>query len=227
MRISLRGFEKGIELKRGFASVCEIESRPLFARVCRSFLSEEGEEAIEPYSLWSDLGGEIRPSSAFLLASDPLDLPWSDKCLAGRLYDQMDQFVMEDEDARSSIEMLDARMRSAISSVAFQIQGDYSFGIEWTLKRYLKAFSFSVELSPTASYLDSLILFIDFCADMQLDKPILFMNLKTFLGENELGLFYERIFFHELSILMLESTHDQTIFDRELKTYIDQHFIDY
>ncbi len=61
---------------------------------------------------------------------------------------------------------------------------------------------------------------------MQVNKALLFVNLKTFLTEKEVARFYERVFFHELRVLMLENDADMNSYALEDKMVVDQHFLE-
>lgn len=226
MRISFEGFERPIELTAGYPHALEIENRTLFTRICRSLLSEEGPEAIEPYSLWDEEGEEVPCRGALLMVSDPLNLLWDDKRLGGKLYEVVEGLMTEDEEARMEIERIALQLSSSISRLTYRVGAEYEFGLEWGVKQFLKSRAFKVDRHEASGYLDSLIAFLDFCADMALKQVIVFVNLKTFLSENEIRDVYERVFFHRFEVLLLESRHDSISYDYEQKTLIDLHFLE-
>lgn len=226
MRISFSGFEKGLVIESGAPHVLEVENRTLFTRVCRSLASGAGEAAVEPYSLWDEDGGELRPSTAFLIVTDPLRLPWDDKNLGGKLYAVLENLMMEDEESRREIEGLGQRLSTAIARLTHQVHADYEFGLEWGMKNYLKSLSFGVARFEESSYLDSLISFLDFAFDMALDRVLVFVNLKSFLTEKDLQTFYDRVFFHDFRVLLLESNHDGSSYRFEKKTRVDLQFLE-
>lgn len=226
MKIVFSGFEKPLEVSKGYARTLEVENKTLFTRICASLLSNKGELAAEPYSVWDEEGCEIAPATAFLAVANPLELPWDSKDLEGKLLDHMNTFFLEDEVARSHIEHLSSELNSDLMHLTHQIDGDYSFGLEWNIQRYLKAFSFSIARPEEETFLETLNRFIDFCADMSLKKTILFVNLKEFLSGEEFKLFLERIFFHKIQVIFLESTLDQEVYLQERKIVIDQYFLE-
>ncbi len=226
MKIVFSGFESPIEVSDEYIRTIEIENKTLFTRLCTALLSCKGGLAAEPYSLWDDDECEIVPSSAFLTVSDPLSLPWDSKDLGGVLFERMSALALENEEARSQIERLDNEMNSRLLDLTHQINGDYTFGVEWNLQRYLKAFCFSVSRPEGATFLETLNMFIDFSADMSLQKALLFINLKEFLSSVEFKLFLERVYFHKLSVVLLESTLDGVNYPLERKTLIDRDFLE-
>lgn len=227
MKIAFSGFENSIEVSEGVVHTFEIENKQVFTNICRSLASGEGELACEPYTIWGDDGEELNPTGSLLVITDPLNLPWGHKLLGGRLFDMFDSLMREDEEARAEIESLATRLSQSIVRLAHQVNGDYSFGLEWGLKQYLKTFAYSVERFESSRYLESLISFLDFSADMAFKNVLVFVNLKSFLSKNELQQVLDHVFFLKLRVLLLETTHDSASYCLERKSYIDQHFLEF
>lgn len=227
MIISFSGFDHPITCDDVGVSVVQISNKAMFARICQSLVSGRGEEAVEPYSVWKEDGTEILSSRAFLPVIDAFNLPWKHKSLSGGLYKQFEKHLLMDEDDRRRVQQLNEQLKSAVTQIGFQYHGEYGFGIEWSLQRYLNAFGFGVELSPSASLFDNLISFIELTADVGLSETLLFVNLKTFFTEKELLEVYKKMVFYGINALLLEN-HDAVMFNEfERKTVIDQHFLQY
>lgn len=226
MNIVMGGFELPIEVSNTYVRTLEIENRILFARVCSSLVSCRGESAEEPYTVWDDAGEEVSASRAILPVISPLVLPWDHRELGGELYTRIEQLVMEDEGLRMALERLGVDLGGSILRATHQVNGDYAFGLEWNVRSYLKAFSFSVNRGACHSILDSLILFLDFAADMCLKRVLVFVNLKLFLEKAELEQVFKRVIFHGLRVILLESACDKNQYENERKNYVDQHFLE-
>lgn len=227
MVISFSGFDHPIACSDIGVSVIQISNKALFTRVCQSLISGRGEEAVEPYSIWGEDGVEIAPSRALLPVVDVFDLPWKHKSLSGGLCKQFERHLLIDEDDRRLLQQLNEQLESAVAQIGFQYHGEYSFGIEWSLQRYLNAFGFGVELSPSASLFDNLMHFIELVADVGLNETLLFVNLKTFFTENELVELYKKLLFYGIGSLLLENRDAVVQYEFERKTVIDQHFLQY
>ncbi|WP_139650639.1 type II-A CRISPR-associated protein Csn2 [Raoultibacter phocaeensis] len=226
MRISLAGMDRPIDVAKSGASVLEVENTTLYGRICRSLISGMGREAPEPYSLWDENGNEVRASNAFLPVSSPFDLPWDERTLQAGWYERMSLIFLEDDDVRAEVESLNARMNSRIAELGFQMKSEYSFAVEWDVVRQIKALGFGVQRSASESLLDNLIRFISWTVDAGCTKTILFVNLKTFLAKKDLTELYEQAFFLGSALLLLENKRDASCYEHEVKTRIDQHFIE-
>lgn len=227
MRISFEGLDTPIDLADKGITTLQVLNENLFARVCASLLSMKGEKAIESYSVWDDDGVELKPTNAFILVSDPFSLPWKHRSLMGGLYDRLEKELLIDEELRQEIQNYGISLESSIHKLGLQFNADYRFGVEWNIGSYLKAFSYEIDILETASLFENLISFIDFGADMAIDKVLVFINLKTFLTKNELVGLQERLFFHEIKALLLEGSCSRAYSGFEREYAIDRDFIEY
>lgn len=226
MKISFTGLENQIVLAEKGITVLQIKNEALYSRVCGSLITLQGENALEPYSLWEN-DREVSSSRAFIVVPNPFELPWKHKCLMGALYPTLEKELLIDRDLQQEMSELGSLLESSIHKLGFQMNANYRFGLEWNFSSYLKAFSFEVEVFEDASLLEKLIGFIDFCADMAADKVIVFINLRTFLTETELIEFQNRLFFHGISVLLLENTSSLCSESYVRKYLIDQDFVEH
>lgn len=226
MIVRFTGLENSLNISKGCPAVLEVQNRALFSRLCRSLQSCKGEEAIEPFSLWSDGGDEMRASNSYLFIESPLALPWDDRALANGLQSGFDRMLLESDSCRSEIEQLLANLQSAVARLGFQMEADYGFALEWELRQYLKAFRFGVKYDPDDALIDNLIQFLDYASDVAVGKLLVFVGLKNFLTEKDVTRLYERVFYHEMNVLLLESAEDQNEYQHERKLVIDQHFLE-
>lgn len=227
MKVVFAGLDHPIEVASGHVSVLTILNNALFCRLCQSLLSQEGEDAVEPYTVWDEEGEPVKPSDAFIVVRDPFNLPFDDKRLMGQLHERIKQELLVDEEARLRIKELSATVATIFSEICMQFNADYGFALEWDECRYLKAFGFGLELREDASLLDNLIRLIDLAADAKIDETILFVNIRTFLSKRDAIELNERVFFHGMKVLMLEN-RDLAIYDDiERKVVVDQHFVEY
>lgn len=225
MRLAIEGFDEPIVLGGGPVAVLEIHDKRLYSRVCQSLMSEKGESAVEPFSLWEDDGERRSARNSILAVSNPFDLPWGDRSLLGDLQDVVEDIYIADDQARRRIGESAFRLREDVAELGLRLQSDYEFALEWDLGKFLKAFDFSVDEDSSDSLLDSLIKFVKFASDVRCHQIILFMNLKGFLENGELEEFYREAFFCDLNILLLESAPDGASYEKERKTVIDQDFL--
>ena len=204
-----------------------VESPTLLSRVVQSLVSEEGEFAPEPYSLWTDDGGEVKAKGALFCVTDPFRLPWDHRVFSAGLLQRMDALIKEDDVSHAAIEALGAELRSCFAGLGLSLSSDYGFSVEWDAQKFLKAFGYKVETSLDDRLLDSLIRFLALSSDVGLNKPLVFVCLQNFLSVEDRKTLVEQSIFHGISLLMLESRRDDFVHDSLRKYTIDQHLLEY
>lgn len=226
MRICFSGFSNPICINTSSVAVLEIHNKTLFTRVCASLFSEKGVDSLEPYSLWEDSGDCIANSCQLLLVGNPLELPWNHKNLHGAVIAKLEKLLKEQDEYAELVESHFRLLSKDIATLALQFQGDYAFDIEWEIKRYLKAFGFKAEVDDSDSLIDNLIRFLNFVKDARFMRPIVFINLKTFLTKNEITQLYRQAFFLEISLFLIENIPDESSYSHEVKYIIDQDLLE-
>lgn len=227
MIISFANLDHAIAIDDGGPSVLRIENPSLFARVCQSLISGGEEDAIEPYSVWGSDGGRLKTAEAMILVTSPFVLPWEHRSLQGGLHKMMLALAKSDGDLLSASQELVERHKSLFASLAYQLDGDYGFALEWNIDGLLKAFRFGVSVREDASLLEKLISFVDLAGDMKVKEALVFVNLKTFLSKSDMLCLYERLFFHRIGALLLENQASPIHHEIEREYVVDVDFIEY
>ena len=188
-------------------------------------LSGEGRYAEEPYSIW-DGDAELKPKDALLVIDNPLQLPWDERGLMGTIIKRMEREYLEDEDLRKAVEDYQRSINSALMALGLGMNADLGFSQEWDFKRYLKFAGFGVSYQEGKSFLDNLLNFLSLALDAGEKRTFVFVNLKTFLSENDFMLFLDQVFFQKTSVLLLENKRDEHYYEHERKRLVDLHFIE-
>ena len=227
MKLILQGLVKPIILGGDCVTEYVIESRTLFSRVVQSLLSEEGQYAVEPYQFVDEENGQIKPKGACILVQTPFSLPWDDKCLFGEFYDRLIMELFDDEQLRIAIEESALELQRNVARAGFAFSADYGFTSAWDLRKYLKAFGYRIDFDPSAPLLDSLIMFLAMAADVHCKKPLVFLNLESFLSESDLVTFCEQAVFYGLTVLLLASSPSEVSCQSLRKQSIDLQFCEW
>ena len=225
MRIVFSGLDKPMELEAGECSTLEVQSPALFARFARSLLSGEGRYADEPYSVW-DGDAELKPKDSLLVIDNPLQLPWDERGLMGTIVKRVEREYLEDEDLRRAVEEYQRSINSALMTLGLGMNADWTFSQEWDFKRYLKFAGFGVNYQDGKSFLDNLLNFLSLALDAGEKRTFVFVNLKTFLSENDFKAFLDQVFFQKTKVLLLENKQDGLYYEHERKRVVDLHFIE-
>lgn len=225
MRLVFAGLDRPFELEPGNCTTLEVENQALFVRLVRSLVSGEGRYADEPYSVWEG-DEELKPRDALLVIDNPLQLPWDERGFMGSVFKRIEREYLEDEDLRRAVEGLQSAMASQLAALGMGLNADFSFGQEWDFRRYLKFMGFGVGYQESKSFLDNQLNFLSLALDSGDKRVLVFVNLKTFLSENDFRMFLDQVFFQKSRVLLLENKLDSNSYEHESKRCIDLHFIE-
>ena len=85
---------------------------------------------------------------------------------------------------------------------------------------------FGVSYQESKSFLDNQLNFLSLALDSGDKRVLVFVNLKTFLSENDFRMFLDQVFFQKSRVLLLENKLDSNSYKHESKRCIDLHFIE-
>lgn len=204
----------------------QIEDRQLFSRVISSLISEEGEEAIEPYRFWENDEKKISPKRAVLVINTLPALPLMDRVLLGKLYEHISSALEQDIERTETSTEISRQLIMDCENLNTMLWGTYSFNTSWSLATFLKAFCFGPSVDQSESILDNFISFFGLCADINFNKPLVLVNMKSFFNKNELEALFEQAIFYGIELLLLESWNDETQYRYERKLVVDQGFVE-
>ena len=228
MKLKFARFDTLIDFEDCAVTTIEVNNRTLFCRIVQSLESELGEQAVEPYYLFVD-ERSVASKGKLLFLNELPSLPLHDRSFEKALYAKLlEQMTNEaDMDGRlSEINRVGGEIRGLIQSGGLSMWGRYNFEVNWDAATFLKAFGFGVEVDECDTLLDRWIKFLGLCVDIGLNKPLVTVNLKSFLDTKDLQELYRQAFFHGIQLVLIESWRDERQFLSERKIRIDQHLLD-
>ena len=227
MKITFYGLETVLHCKCGQVTTFEVESNPLFGNICISLLSGLRDQAVEPYMLWNDSDEQLKSADNPIIIASPLELPWNNRAISGGLYQRVERALLEDDAMRLAVEKLGEQLSASILGMTLCLEGNYAFGLEWGVSKYLKAFGFAPDVYDAGRLIDNLENFLAVVADIALTQTLVFINLKKFLDGNEYDRFVQDVKIFNISVLLLESMSKDSSNSSEFKHGIDQRFLEY
>lgn len=225
MKLVFEGLEQPLELRRGRVAALQVENPTFFARIARSITTQDEDNGLERFSLWEG-EEQVRAKDSFLVVSDLLNLPWDHRLLLGSVIKKMERELLEDEDLRQLIEAAQQKISSGLLSLGLGYGSDYGFGQEWDFKRYLKMMAFGIDIHDDEPYLENVTKFISLASDAGCKQIVVFVNLKTFLMENDYKSFLDHVFYTGLRVLLLENKCDNRVYENEDKYVVDLQFLE-
>jgi CRISPR type II-A-associated protein Csn2 len=134
--------------------------------------------------------------------------------------------VVEDEVSRSLANQLNENILEIITNLLDQMNANYDLADDWDSQKYLKAMGFCIDESGVAGVFDKAILLLGVIADLMPDVILVFVNLMTYLSDEQCHEFCNQVKALELTVLTYEigSTIIPEYFDNGL--YVDANYLE-
>ena len=226
MKLQFLRFETEIALSGDAVSTLQVEDRLLFSRMVQSLVSEQGEQACEPYRLWDDTDKKVNPRKALLVIDSLPGLPLDDRGMLGKLYAQIENSINDEVEFEGDLANASARLQQLFRALNAEMWGRYEFGVDWSPALFLKSFGFQPMQEEGDALLENCIRFFELCVDIGFDKPLVIVNAKSFFAQNDLEELFSQAIFHGIALMVMESWQDSRILKNEQKIVIDQHFVE-
>lgn len=222
-KLIIEGLEKPILIPKGQTTSLSVSNKTLFSRIVSSLLEGSG-DSLEKFAFYKD-GEEAKFSKEALNIVDPFNLPFKNVTLLKNLFQKIDNVVRFNDELLIKVNELQLLLNQELGGTNSYFHCDYDFGVEFDVKKYLKAFGYASDIDGTSSLLDSLISFLNFIADVAPDKVLLIVNLASFLEKKDYICFIDKVFSLKLTAFIVNSGDDVLKTDNFKNYVIDQHFI--
>lgn len=205
-----------IEFRENIVPVLIVENGLLFRQLIADLLAQENGEPGE-FAL-SDRSGLIEIAKAILLTVDPLFPELDGRRILTKIQ-QMAVTAAEEQPAKTA-ECL-AALNDYGAALTAAIPFNVTFSEMESADDVVKALAFRVDTEgmPVPERLLEMMRLHRECFRKQL---FVFVNLKAFLSEEEITLFYQSVFYEKLSVLLLESGQKEQVRPCEEVRIIDK-----
>lgn len=205
-----------IEFRENTAPVLVVENGRLFRQLIADLLAQENGEKGE--FVLSDNGREIEMEKDVLLTMNPLFPELDGRRIASRLQ-QMAVAAAEEQSARTAECLAALNDYGTVRSAAMPF--NVAFSEMENAADLIKALSFHMDVEGM-SVPERLIEMMRLHRECFRKRLFVFVNLKAFLSEAELSLFYPSVFYEKLPMFLLESGQRERIGNCEEVHIIDK-----
>jgi len=217
MKLSHNEIKKCIEFKENMINILVIENHSFFTKIIRElFYQTSGGNG--NFVLSENLE-ELIISKKMDLAIDYFNLSLNSRRIKKELYKRMEAITVTEEHYLKSKEI-----KNDIIKFFYQLEDvidfDISMNEEFDFKDLFKALKVKINENDY-SFSENIIKYIIVSEKFLGIELFIFVNLKSFLDEKDLSLFYEFVFYNKHNILLIEST-DNKILAQENKIIIDK-----
>lgn len=218
MKITNEQFMCQLELKENMANVLVIEKPDQFARI----INELREQILGNNFGWilSENGKELPFGSNIELIIDPFSTELNQKRILTKLYSVMEKNVIESE--------LINRWRTLYSemyNMAISVMDEMPYSLECSedgsIVDLFKELDVKFDSNPE-NLLEKLIDYICVINNVYGKQIFIFVNIKSYLTNEELNLLYKKMFYEKIFVLLIENKDSDDIIECESVIVIDK-----
>ncbi len=218
MKLVHKNIEKHLEFKENRVNVLVVENSGMLFRLADELRRQiEGEDGTFALSE----GGELlNISKEVELITDVFSLNLNERTSINRLLSSLAGYAQSAEMINRSRELQNV-LSEYLSELTHNEELPVSFAKEINMQNLLKALGVEFE-SDYDSLCEKLLVYMRIMNRYFQKKVFVLVNLKTFVGEEELKDFYQNAFYEKLHLLLLESTERGNMGETEEVTVIDK-----
>ena len=226
MKLVFEKFDSTLHLRRDAVNVLRIEDHSLYSRCALSLAQGFPVDSLEPAFFFDDDGHEVRTSKVLYFAGDILTIDLNDKRILSAAMKTILARMTCEGDCVGLMEGMNCRIEEVFEGQFDLMNADYYFSELWDGAKYLKIAGFGIDDAADRSVFDRLTHFIRICADLFSEGVIAFVNVPTYLNDEQYNEFCELVAAQQLCVLSYEQGSGNGFGDLENGLYIDADYLE-
>lgn len=217
MKLVYMELEQQLIFQENMVNVLVIEHKKLFRKMVYE-LGNQIDGANGGFIL-SDNNKLLKIDKEISLVLNPFTLDINSRKALTSLYNELNELGMNEENYLKT-----CKLKSELAGYTYGLlnQVDYAlkFQDDFALPSLFKALEVQFEVGE-GDFLERLVHFIDVSSKFQKVKIIVFVNLKTYLTDEEIQELYKEAFYRKLNLLLLENSIEHEL-EEEIVSIIDK-----
>lgn len=223
MNIKFNYLENKIIISNEYVRVMEIASKEYFYRIIKEFNCIKNGNISDEVYIFNDELKEINLTNKMNLVIDYFNIDFNKKTNIIKL----NKLIEENLSELSKIELsnLYKKIYKLFSLSLENVELPITINDSYSINDFIKILEFNLETNN--NILDNLFLLIDITKTLNLDKLIVFVNIKQYLSDDDLVEFYKYVIYHNCHILLIENICHTELLEYEKKLIIDCDLVEY
>lgn len=207
MKLVYTELEQQLVFPENKVNVLVIERKELFRKMIQELDKQiNGEDG---GFVLSDNNKTMKIDKEVCLILNPFALDINSRKALTGLYNELGKQGLNEENYLKT-----CRLKGQIAEYIYDLlnQADYAlkFQDDFNLQSLFKALEVEFEAGEE-NFLEGLVYFMDVCSKFQKKKILAFVNLKTYLTNDDLQKFYKEAFYRKMHLLLLENSIEQEL----------------
>lgn len=223
MKLQIGYIENEIDINNEVVNSIEVENRECFYRLVNDFVVESNNGDVDFLTLLDCAGQEVCLSNKLLVIIDYFNLDNVIKKYIGYL--EKNLVLSVDDKDRNELLKYSSKLVSCFEKIVSKTDLPVKVNLSQDISGLIKVMKMSFDLKE--SLLDNLLLLIDLEKSFNLNKFLVFINLKQYLSKKDLVELYKYSVYVGVNILLIDSQSYGGTVEYEKKIIIDSNFDEY
>ncbi len=217
MKLNIKYIDNDILLDNENIYSIEIESKKSFYRLVNDFILVSLGNNVDDISFIDEDFQEINMLNKISIVIDYFNINFDVK----KYNSEINKIILKNIDEKMQQEFLTnyRRIYNSLKKILNDIDLPLIINNEFDLDSLLKVFKISI--NKNVNFLDNLFLLIDLEKLLNINKIIIFVNLKQYLDKNELEELYKYALYNNIKLLLIDSQSYGVCLKNEKKLIID------
>lgn len=217
MKININYLENNIILLDNYIFAIEIENKNYFYRIINELNMISNGNEVGDINFFDEDGKEINLSNKINLIIDYFNIDFNSKKILNSLYKSIKDNI--DEEIEFKINSSYKRICELISKTLTEYDFPLVINDEFDFDNIFKLLKVSINCKN--NLLDNLLLLIDIENLFKINQLLIFINLKSYLSNNELIEFCKYSIYNEIKVILIDFQCYGTTLQNEKKLIID------
>lgn len=217
MKLNIKYLDNNICFDKGLVNCIELENKGYFYRIVNDFNNISIGNICDDMYFSDNLCKEINMENKIRMIYDYFNLDFNDKRVLNNLYKFVDSNVSDSDrlEFNKYYSKICKFYKKSIDNINVDLEINEDFNVDIISKLV------NVRVKKCDSVLENLFCLIDLESMFNLDKLLVFVNLKLYLDKDELIELYKYSLYNNVNIILIDSVSYGVKLDYESKLIID------
>ena len=207
-----------------YINVLQIQDKKLFTNVINSLNDninniEDTKERI----IILDNDTEIKIEKEVLMINDVFNIDFNQKKIQNALYNKIEKIYKQEFERMSEFQNVFQKLQLNVLDVFNEFPFEFNYKESIGIQEYLKLLGIKIS-NNKEKIIDTIFSLIDVVEYLSIAKLLIFVNIKLYLGNDEIQEVYKYAMYKKVNILLIETGEEKEPLENEKILYIDSDY---
>lgn len=224
MIMKIFSLENDITFTEEYINVLQIQDKKLFTNVINSLNDninniEDTKERI----VILDNDTEIKIEKEALMFIDVFNIDFNQKKIQSALYNKIEKIYKQEFERMSEFQTIFQKLQLNVLDVFNEFPFEFNYKESIGIQEYLKLLGLKIS-NNKGKITDTIFSLLDVVEYLSVAKLLIFVNIKLYLGNDEIQEVYKYAMYKKVNILLIETGEEKESLENEKILYIDSDY---